>query len=197
MSYSVMAYAVKFDKLKPVFGSGDDKLRRQICGRFKAHLAQQANWFESEIANGAPTPFDAVKALIMGTVPEKGHGFMYAYAYERIVEHFGRYLNNNAFSSIRWSFMEAVEEDWKKSGLDEALPFDDLYIGKALCTFPSPDAYPRHGYWSPEQVVAGHKRFGEVQISAETDDVHDAILAVQSWIADASRKGEGIVGFYY
>ncbi|MDI3288067.1 hypothetical protein [Polyangium sp. 15x6] len=197
MSYSVMAYAVKFDKLKPVFGSGDDKLRRQICGRFKADLARQADWFETEIAGGAPTPFDAVKALIMGTVPEKGHGFMYAYAYERIVEHFGRYLVNNAFSSIRWSFMEAVEEDWKKSGLDEVLPFRDLYTSKALCTFPPPDDFPCHGYWSPEQVVAGNKRFGEIEISTETDYVRDAIVATQSWVRDAARKGEGIVAFYY
>ncbi|MDI1478556.1 hypothetical protein [Polyangium sp. y55x31] len=197
MSYGLMVYAVKFDKLKPVFGSGDDKLRRQICGRFKERLAQQADWFKSEIAGGAPTPFDAVKALIMGTVPEKGHGFMYAYAYERIVEHFGRYLDNSRFSSIRWSYMEAVEEGWKQSGLDETLPFRDLHLGKALCVFPTPNDFPSTGYWSPEQVVAGNKRFGEIQISAEEDYIKEAILAVRGWLSQAAAKGEGIVAFYY
>ncbi|MDI1448559.1 hypothetical protein [Polyangium sp. 6x1] len=197
MSYGLTIYAVKFDKLKPVFGSGDDKLRRQICGRFKERLAGQADWFKTEIAGGAPTPFDAVKALIMGTVPEKGHGFMYAYGYERIVEHFGRYLDSNAFSSIRWAFMEEVETAWKSSGLDEVLPFSDLYCSKALCKFPPPDDFPNHGYWSPEQVVAGNKLFAETEIRAETDYVRDAILSARRWVKEASAKGEGIVAFYY
>lgn len=198
MSYCLMVYAVRFDKLKPVFGSGDDKLRRMISGRFKSRLAQRADWFSTEIENGSPTPFDAIKALIMGPVPEKGHGFMYAYAYETIVEHFGRFLDNNAFSSIRWSFMEEVEQGFKKSGLDEALPFQDLYLGKALCDFPRPDDFPSMGYWTPEKVVAGQKRFGEIEMPNDVEPyVKDALLAVRGWVNSAAGKGEGIVGFYY
>jgi len=198
MSYGVMAYAVRFEKVKPVFGSGDDKVRRMICGRFKADLARQEQYFSTEIASGAPSPFDAVRALLMGGVPDKGHGFMYAYAYEKVIEHFGRFLPNGAFSSIRWSFMEAVEESFKKTGLDEALPFRDLYIGRALCAFPTPDDFPCIGYWTPEQVVAGHKRFAEIEIPNDIESyVKDALLEVRGWVASAGPKGEGIVSFYY
>lgn len=198
MSYCLMVYAARFDKLKPVFGSGDDKIRRMICGRFKSRLQQRADYFASDIQNGAPTPFDAIRALLIGPVPDKGHGFMYAYAYETIVEHFGRFLDNNAFSSIRWSYMEEVEEGFKKAGLNEVLPFSDLYGGQALCKFPHPDDFPSFGYWSPETVVAGHKRFQEIEIPADLEEyVKDALLAVRGWVNSAAGKGEGILGFYY
>jgi hypothetical protein len=198
MSYCLMAYAVRFDRVQPVFGSGDDKLRRMICGRFKSRLAQRAESFSNEIGNGAPSPFDAVRALIMGPVPEKGHGNMYAYAYETIIEHHGRFLDNGAFSSMRWAHMDAVEEGFKRTGLDSALPFGDLYRGKALCAFPPPDDFPSMGYWSPEQVISGRNRFGEITVPGDIDtSVAESLAAVRGWVNSAGAKGEGIISFYY
>lgn len=198
MSYCLMVYAARFDKLGPVFGSGDDKIRRMISGRFKRELQSKADYFATEISGGAPSPFDAVRALIMGTVPEKGHGFMYAYGYETIIEHFGRFLDNNAFSSIRWSYMEEVEKAFNRAGLAETLPFSDLYCGKALCKFPHPDDFPCYGYWSPETVVAGQKKFAELELPADMEGyLKDALLAVRGWVNSAASKGEGILGFYY
>jgi len=47
-----------------------------ICDGFKRALSERAESFSREIENGAPTPFDAVKALIMGIpIEDRRHGF--------------------------------------------------------------------------------------------------------------------------
>ncbi len=199
MSLSLTTYLVDLTRLRATIGSRDDKLRRQICGRFKDELARADDYFSGEIAAGAPTRRDAVKAVFEGGPFDKRYGFQYGYAYELICRHFGKYLDNNCFSPYRGSWLEDVDAGMKQLGIS-AVKVSTFMYGGPPDPLPRPDDFPGHGEWSETQC-----RDLVAQWDASTDrraavdgEVLAAIASCVGWARAALAKpGSGVAGFGY
>jgi hypothetical protein len=184
MSYGLMVYAVDFEQVKEALGSGDDQIRRSICGRFKQRLAQ--------LGEDSITPddgFEAVRHLIMGgekTLP----AWLYGYAYECVVNFYGRALDNGCFMPCSHGYLEQLEEQLLRSGVKLGL-MDFVYYHKALVELPSPDDFPGYSYWLPTVVQENLPILQSYEGKTEADRM------VLSWLEYTASRGEGIVGFWY
>ncbi len=198
MSYGLMVYSVDLDKVIAACGSGDDKLRRMICGRFRNDLSRRQDWFSSEIEGGAPSPFDAIRALIMGDPPMVGHGFMYGYAYKDLVGHFGQSQYNNPFSPCNHAWIEAIGATLTTLGAS-TLSMSNLQYGGSPVKFPNPDDFPAFGYWSRDDVLAGNDLLNgpEFQSDLVPPDHAEAIDAIRGWLTFAAGRRDAIVAFYH
>ncbi|MCB9565680.1 MAG: hypothetical protein H6710_00360 [Myxococcales bacterium] len=200
MSLSLTLYLVDLERARGAIGSGDDKLLRQIGGRFKADLARADEWFSSEIERGAPTRHDALRAVIEGGPFDARYGFQYGYAYEMICRHFGRYLNNNAFSPFRGDWLEEVDRGLGTLGID-ALRVTTFMYGGPPAPLPRPSDFPGYGEWSAERCAEGLAQWQATTPEARAavePMVLDAIAACVEWTREAQAKpGSGVAGFGY
>jgi hypothetical protein len=197
MSYGLTLYSVDLDKLGAALGSRDEALHRTICERLHDDLEQLAEWFEDEIEEGAPAPAEAVGALLRGEDLED-HGFMYAYALELIIRHFGRALDNAAFYPCDTEFLEDVDAALAELGAPDELLTEDLQFGGLPFELPEPDDFPGAGHWDASLVASAHAKLGSVVVPASLEEpVGQAVAAVQRWLGEAASRREAIVGFYY
>ncbi|WP_306368504.1 hypothetical protein [Nocardiopsis sp. CC223A] len=194
MSYALTTYVVDLDVLHASVGSGDDKLRRMIGGRFK----RQLDGF-SYIGGEDDIPIrDAIRAVIEGGPFEPRHGTMYNYAYKWICEFHGGYLDNNDFSPMRSGWLGTVDKGLKAVGVT-AVGVEDFGFGHAPEPIPEPDFLPGSGEWSPEQC-----RKALEQWAAATDedkagldpDVRQAAESCMEWCRAADAAGRGVAGFF-
>jgi hypothetical protein len=184
MSYGLMVYAVDFEKLKGALGSGDDKVRRSICGRFKQRLAEIA-----ENSNDPNDGFEAVRHLIMGGERTLS-GYIYGYAYECVVDFYGRALNNACFMPSSHDHLEQLEQQLQQSGVKLGL-MDFVYYHRALTEFPAPDDFPGYSYWEAAIVQENLPMLQAYGGKTEADQM------VLSWLEYAAPRNEGIIGFWY
>ncbi|GAA3943835.1 hypothetical protein GCM10023085_27280 [Actinomadura viridis] len=197
MSYSLSLYLVDLDKVRGAIGSQDDKLRRMIGGRFKAQIAHSDDWFSSEIESGAPTRYDAVRAVINGGPYDEQYGFQYGYAYQMICEFYGRHLFNNHFSPFRGDWLETVDEGLRTLGIKVAVT--DFMYGSVPSSLPRPEHLPCYGEWAPEecaQALAQWEATTPEQRAALDPEVLEAIESCIEWTREAqARPGTGVAGF--
>jgi hypothetical protein len=197
MSYSLSLYLVDLEKVRGAIGSGDDKLRRMIGGRFKAALAHADEWFRSEIESGAPTRYEAVKAVIDGGPYDAAHAFQYGYAYQTICEFYGRFLDNSAFSPFRGDWLETVDEGLAELGI--GVRVTDFMYGSVPSELPRPDHLPCYGEWSPQEcarALAEWEATTTEQRDALDPEVLAAIRSCVEWTREAqARPGWGVAGF--
>lgn len=157
MSLSLTIYLVDLTRARAAIGSRDDKLRRQICGRFRGELERADEWFSSEIEGGAPKRYDAIKAVFYGGPFERPYAFQYGYAYEMIVRHFGKYLDNNDFSPFRGDWLEMVDGGMEALGLSPRVT--TFMYGRVPEPLPRPDDFPGYGEWSAAQCKEGLEQY--------------------------------------
>ena len=197
MSYGLSLYLVDLAKLHGAVGSGDDKLRRMIGGRFKDRLAHDDEYFASEIEAGAPTRYEAVRAVIEGGPFDKKHAFQYGYAFRTICEFYGRPLFNNHFSPFRGNWLEIVDEGLAALGIT-AVHVTDFMYGTPPSPIPSDDL-PTYGEWSPaqcEQALTQWEATTPDQRNALDSEVLEAIESCIDWTREAqTRPGWGVAGF--
>jgi hypothetical protein len=198
MSFGLSLYLVDLARVRGAVGSGDVKLRRMIGGRFKAQLAHDDEWFATEIEDGAPSRYDALRAVIDGGPFDDRHGFQYGYAYKMICEFHGRFLFNNHFSPFRSGWLERVDEGFRELGI-KAVGVTDFMYGAPPSPLPRPSDLPGYGEWSTEQC-------GEALAQWEASDpdrragldaeVREAIESCVEWTRLArAEDGRGIAGF--
>ncbi|MEV4513240.1 hypothetical protein AB0K00_30225 [Dactylosporangium sp. NPDC049525] len=187
MGYGVMAYRVDIDKLSALCGSGDNQMRRVICGRFRTDIARLNDDLDCSNDRGAPSVFTAIEHLVMGgdkTLP----GHLYGYGFKYMVEFSGRFLNNEHFYPCPSSYLDStVDPALKATGA--GITMSDLIFRGAPVDFPSPDDFPAIGYWTADEVAAA----AEPLRAGTTDEVR----AIAAWTADAAAERKGIVGFYH
>ncbi|WP_236244547.1 hypothetical protein [Streptomyces sp. CC210A] len=127
MSYALSPYLVDIDKARAAVASGDDKLRRMIGGRFKQQMAHADAWFADELGQGAPSRYEALRAVVAGGPFDAAHAFQYGYAYQMICEFHGRWLFNNDFSPFRSGWLERVDEGLREVGVTVVAVTDFMY----------------------------------------------------------------------
>jgi hypothetical protein len=197
MSYGLTLYSVNLDEVTAALGSRDDALYRTICERFHDELEALAVWFVEDIQDGAVEPVEAVGALLRGDEVDVD-GFMYAYALELIICHFGRELDNAAFHPCETEFLEDVDAALAELGAPEELLTEGLQYGDLPFELPEPDDFPGFGHWPASLVATAHAQLGGVAVPTSIDGpVREAVAAVQRWLVEAASRHEAIVGFYY
>ncbi|GAA2433213.1 DUF7691 family protein [Streptomyces lavendulocolor] len=201
MSSSLSVYLLDPKAARALVGSGDDQLLDVIRDRFADDLASSDDWFSSEIEKGAPTAYEALRAVVHGGPydAEKQYGFQYGYAYKRLCSLTGSFLDNSSFSPFRGDWLEVVDEGLRAlritavsvaelgyyDGLPEGIPTYDL---------------PRCGEWTPEQCLEALEQFEATKRDGHAPplepEVVDAVMDVIGWLRHAqARPGFGVVGF--
>lgn len=192
MSYGTMVYSVDFDKLRAIFGSGDNGTRRAISGRFKRDIYRLNDDFDWSNERGEASVFEALRHMIMGGEPVEGlEGAMYGYGYKFIVEFFGRFMPNSCFYPCNSSHQSSeIQPQLDAHGVKLSL-FSLSFGGAVGGSFPMPDDFPGFGYWSPEAVASAH------EIMKDLDGLSDELAEIRGWLSHASAEGHGLVGFYH
>ena len=196
MSLSLSLFIADPEAVRAVVGSGDVRVRRAIGGRFKQEMAGDDDYFSSRIADGAPTRYEALTAVVEGGPFVDEHAFQYGYAYRMICAFHGRRMHANSFSPFRFGWLERVDEGLGSLGVDAVRVSE---FGHGL---PSPLPYtdlPGHGVWSPEDCAAALGQFEAVteDRSAALDrEVREAIEECTQWLTEArASEGRGVIGF--
>ncbi|UGQ12711.1 hypothetical protein LO772_03565 [Yinghuangia sp. ASG 101] len=196
MSFSLTLFVVDPDTAHNAIGSKDVRMRRAIGGRFKREMARDDDYFSSQIADGAPTRYEALTAVVDGGPFDEAHGFQYGYAYRMICAFHGRMIVTSNFSPFRAGWLERVDEGLKSLGvtavrvaefgygLPSALPYTDL---------------PGHGVWTAAECATALEQYEaatEDQFAALDREVREAADEAATWLQSArAAQGRGIVGF--
>ncbi|MFD8396299.1 hypothetical protein ACFV2N_45750 [Streptomyces sp. NPDC059680] len=202
MSMSLSVYLLDVAATRALVGSRDDQLLKVIRDEFGDDLERDDRWFADAIADGAPTSYEALRAVVSGgPFPQDGSSgsFQYGYAYKRLCSLTGSHLNNSSFSPYRAGWLEAVDDGLKalevtavsvsdfgmSTGMPDGLPWSD---------------FPGCGQWTHGQCVAALEQFqaadrAGLEPSLEPE-VESALSDCVDWIvAAAQRPGYGVIGF--
>ena len=190
MGYGLMVYAVDLDVVTAACGSGDDTIRRMISGRFRRDIYSTNDQLGWSNDRGADSVFEALRHLIMGSDDMRLPGAMYGYAYKYIIEHHGRFLDNDRFMPARHSWVsEEVQPQLAAAGV--ALDLDDLYFGGAPVSFPSPDDFPGFGCWRRDAIAAA------LPILNAASGLSPELQQIKAWLARAASENRDLVAFYH
>ncbi|GAA5053671.1 DUF7691 family protein [Nocardia callitridis] len=200
MSYCLSVYVVELDTVRAAIGSRDDRLGRMIADRFKAQLAHDDDWFADEIAHGAPSRYDAVRAVIDGGPFVPSYGFQYGYAYQTICQFYGRFLDNRYFGTFRGRWLEHVDDAMAALGIKAISVQEFMYLALPSA-LPQPDELPGYGEWSPERCAEALVQWESTTPDQRGGIDHELLAAIEScmaWVREAqARPGRGIAGFFY
>lgn len=200
MSYSLSLYAVNLAQVREAVGSGDQKLRRMVGGRFKREMARDDEWFSDQIGNGAPTRYEALRAVIDGGPFDESHAFQYAYAYKMLCEFHGRFLDNSSFSPFRGRWLDVVDEGLASLGV-KAVSVGEFTYGSLPSPLPRPDDLPDYGEWSPDECREGLAQWEAAapeRKAALDPEVLEAAESCAGWMRQVTeREGYGIAGFMF
>ncbi|MGW2400168.1 DUF7691 family protein [Kitasatospora sp. NPDC001664] len=201
MSSSLSVYLLDIEATRALVGSGDEGLVEAVRGGFGRELAADDEWFSSEIADGAPTALEALRAVVNGG-PFTGPGqyaFQYGYAYKRLCSLTGSFLDNSSFSPFRGSWLEMVDEGLRALRIT-AVSVAELGYYDGL---PKPIPHyelPRCGEWTHEECLAALEQFEQTKRDGHAPplepEVVEAVMDVIGWLRGAqARPGFGVVGF--
>ncbi|MFJ3878341.1 hypothetical protein ACIPW5_12865 [Streptomyces sp. NPDC090077] len=200
MSSSLSVYLLDLNATHALVGSRDDALLETVRTRFAADLAHDDDWFDSEIENGAPRAYEALRAVVHGGPfsEDREHAFQYAYAYKRLCDLTGSFLDNSSFSPYRGDWLSMVDAGLRALKIDavsvEEFDFSGLPAGL-------PSTYtPGCGEWTYGECVKALEQFEETKRQGNPPllerEVAEAVQDVLGWLRQVeARPGFGIVGF--
>ncbi|MCX5195510.1 hypothetical protein OOK31_16625 [Streptomyces sp. NBC_00249] len=200
MSSSLSVYLLDLKATHALVGSGDEQLLGVIRERFGADLEHDDDWFDSEIENGAPTAFEALRAVVHGGPfsDDSAHAFQYGYAFKRLCSLTGSFLDNSSFSPFRGDWLSTVDEGLKALGIT-AVSVQDLSFGGLPRALPY-TYMPGCGEWTPEECARALEQFEETKRLGHAPpldpEVVEAVMDVIGWLRyTENRPGFGIIGF--
>ncbi|WP_282204149.1 DUF7691 family protein [Kitasatospora fiedleri] len=201
MSSSLSPFLIDTAAVRGLVGSGDEQVLRVVGERFGARLAADDDWFSDEIAEGAPTAAEALHAVVHGGPypADSPYVFQYGYAYKRLCELTGSFLDNSSFSPFRGSWLEMVDEGLRALRITAVSVAEFGYYGGLPSGIPSDDL-PRCGEWTHKQCLAALEQFEQTERDGHAPPlepaVADAVSDVVGWLRQVEgRPGFGVVGF--
>ncbi|MEU9123639.1 hypothetical protein AB0C96_27845 [Streptomyces sp. NPDC048506] len=199
MSSSLSVYMLDPKATRSLVGSRDEQLLQAIRDNFGDDLESDDSWFSSEIANGAPTSYEALHAVVHGGPFREGqYAFQYGYAYKRLCSLTGSFLDNSSFCPFRGDWLEAVDEGLRALRITAISVAEFGYYNGIPASIPHYDL-PRCGEWTHEQCLEAHEQFEQTEKDTAPQlepAVVEAVRDVAGWLRHAAaRPGFGIVGF--
>jgi hypothetical protein len=201
MSYGLNVYLLDPTATRALVGSRDDQLLQVIRDRFGDELAVDDDEFSIEIADGAPSAYEALHAVVHGGPfhDDPKHAFQYGYAYKRLCSMTGFVLDNSSFVPFRGNWLEVVDEGLRALRITavSVATFDSF--GRMPNLIPQYDL-PCYGEWTHQQCVDAREEFEQTVRAGHAPplepEVVEAIRDVTAWLRQAAEKsGFGIVGF--
>ncbi|MFJ9815074.1 hypothetical protein ACIRU3_07340 [Streptomyces sp. NPDC101151] len=200
MSSGLSVYLLDVAATRALVGSGDEQLLEAVRGNFSDDLARDDDYFRHEIEQGAPTAYEALRAVVHGGPfgEDKDHAFQYGYAYKRICELTGSFLSNDCFMPFRGDWLSVVDEGLAALRITavsvESFSYADL---------PGPLPYtcvPGCGEWTPEQIARALEQFEATKAAGHAPplepEVVEAVMQCLGWMRHAAdRPGFGVIGF--
>ncbi|WP_151773933.1 DUF7691 family protein [Streptomyces abyssomicinicus] len=206
MSSSLNVYLLEVAATRALVGSKDEQLLEVVRDRFGDALDRDDRWFAHAIEEGAPTAFEALRAVVHGGPFSRNedHGFRYGYAYERLCGLTGVPLDNGCFTPHRGDWLTVVDNGLKTLGVT-AVSVEEFGFGGLPAPLPRADT-PDYGEWTPGAIAEALEQFEatrrEVDASGEAPplepEVADAVMQCVGWMRRAAaRPGFGVVGFRF
>ncbi|MEU5211964.1 hypothetical protein [Streptomyces sp. NPDC020742] len=201
MSSSLSVYLLDPEAARALVGSRDDQLLQAVRDNFGDDLASDDSWFSSEIADGAPTAYEALHAVVHGGPfhENQQYAFQYGYAYKRLCSLTGSFLDNSCFCPFRGDWLELVDEGLRALRITAVSVAEFGYSGGIPSAVPQYDL-PRSGEWTHKQCLEALEQFEQTKRDGHAPplepEVVDAVMDVIGWLRHVeARPGFGIVGF--
>lgn len=193
MGYSFNVYSVELAKLKKVWGSEDETLKKALLKKQKAAIAENdENWADEIADEEVPSLTTAIDDIFAGEAQHEDSGFQYGYALEVICKHLGKRIDEEEFT---W-FDEFLDPLLKK----RKQPSVEKLLGRNVypMPIPEPDDFPEIGTIDTKGIAALAKALDAIEDDAEdNDDVTEILVEVRKWIASAKQAKRQIVWFVY
>ncbi|WP_406859233.1 hypothetical protein ABZO31_02680 [Streptomyces sp. HUAS MG47] len=201
MSSSLSVYLLDTEATRAFVGSGNEELLKAIRAEFGAEMAADDSWFSSEIADGAPTAYEALRTVVRGGPypEERRYAFQYGYAYKRLCAMTGQFLDNSSFSPFRGDWLELVDEGLRALRVTAVSVAELGYYGGFPKGVPVYDL-PRCGEWTQAQCLEALEQveatMRDGRAPALEPEIRAAVTDVIGWLRRAqARPGSGVVGF--
>ncbi|MFJ7906815.1 hypothetical protein [Kitasatospora sp. NPDC096204] len=200
MSSFLRAYLVDPAELRARVGSGNDGAVDEALAYFGPSLDRSDEYFADEIAQGAPTAREALRAVVHGGPfsEDEDHAFQYGYAYRRLCWLVGQPLEVDSFGPFRGDWLEVVDGGLKAYGIT-AVSVEEFRYGGLPDGLPHCDV-PSCSTWSAEECRTALDQFERAEREGRSPlperEVAEAVAEVVGWLRLAQRwKGGQIVGF--
>ncbi|MFE2599677.1 hypothetical protein ACFXCZ_24805 [Streptomyces sp. NPDC059396] len=204
MSSSLSVYLLDVAATRAFVGSCDDQLLETIREDFGDDLARDDDYHSHAIEQGAPTAYEALRAVVYGGPfsGDREHAFQYGYAYDRLCSLTGAFLPNDCFTPHRGDWLSDVDQGLKALGITAVSVEAFSYGG-----LPAPLPYasvPGCGEWTPDQIARALEEFETAKRAVEESgqapslepEVEEAAMQCLSWMRYAvKRPGIGVIGF--
>ncbi|MGW2373046.1 DUF7691 family protein [Kitasatospora sp. NPDC001683] len=199
MSSFLTTYLTCVEDKHTLAGCADDSVLDELLRYFGANLDRADREFADQIADGAPTAREALRAVVYGGPFDEQHAFQYGYAYERLCRTDATALDNRSFGPFRGLWLDEVDKGLRAYGVT-AVSVSDFQYGSGFPTALPYCAELSCGEWSPEQCAEALRQFElaehEVRAPELVREVAEAVDEVAGWLR-AAREFEdyGIIGF--
>ncbi|MGW3071846.1 MULTISPECIES: DUF7691 family protein [unclassified Kitasatospora] len=200
MSSFLSAYLVDPAELRARVGSRNDGAVDEALAYFGPSLDRSDEYFADEIAQGAPTAREALRAVVHGGpfAADEDHAFQYGYAYRRLCWLVGQPLEVDSFGPFRGDWLEVVDGGLKAYGIT-AVSVAEFRYGGLPDGLPHCDV-PSCSTWSAEDCRTALDQFERAEREGRTPvperEVAEAVAEVAGWLRLAQRWRDGqIVGF--
>ncbi|KUJ66597.1 hypothetical protein ACZ90_34860 [Streptomyces albus subsp. albus] len=200
MSSSLSVYLLDVAATRALVGSGDDQLLKVVGSRFGDELARDDEYFRHAIEKGAPTAYQALRAVVHGGPfsDDADHAFQYGYAYKRLCDLTGAFLDNDCFTPHRGDWLSVVDQALAALRITavSVASFDRTELPAPL-PWTSP---PGCGTWTPEQIARALEQFEATRAVGHAPPldpaVVEAVMQCVGWLRHAqARPGSGVIGF--
>src|SRR6478752_6369422 len=189
MSSSLSVYLLDVAATRALVGSRDDRLLESIRVGGAAELARDDTYFAHEIGQGAPTAYEALRAVVHGGPfdDDENHAFQYGYAYKRLCSITGAFLDNSSFTPHRGDWLSTVDQGLKTLGVT-AVSVEDFGCGG----LPDPLPYtftPGCGEWTPGDIAQALEQLEEAGRAGHAPpsdpEVAEAVVQCLGWMRQA------------
>ncbi|MFE9558748.1 hypothetical protein ACFYOD_35455 [Streptomyces sp. NPDC006703] len=204
MSSGLSVYLLDVAATRALVGSRDEQLLEVIRTNFADDLARADDYFSDAIERGAPTAYEALEAVVRGGPfsEDQEVAFQYGYAYERLCELTGSFLDNSSFTPHRGDWLSVVDRGLRALGVTavsvESFGYSDL-------PDPLPYTYtPGCGEWTPTSIAQALEQFESAKQAIDASgqapplepEVVEAVMQCVGWMNHAAaRPGFGVIGF--
>ncbi|MEU6680962.1 hypothetical protein [Streptomyces sp. NPDC046925] len=206
MSSSLSVYLLDVAATRALIGSRDQQLLSVIRDNYGAQLAHADDEFSSAVKEGAPTALEALTAVVNGGPfsDNPDHAFQYGYAYKRLCDLTGSFLDNHCFTPHRGDWLSDVDAGLTALGVTAVSP-EDFWFGSLPSPLPRAHT-PDCGQWTHEQCVKALEQYEAAKTAIDAGgraptlepEVEQAALQCIGWIRHAAgRPGYGVIGFRF
>lgn len=204
MSSSLSVYLLDVAATRALVGSRDEQLLEVIRSNFGDDLERDDDYFKHLIAEGAPTAYEALCAVVHGGPfsEKREHAFQYGYAYRRLCSLTGSFLDNSCFTPHRGSWLSVVDDGLAALGVT-AVSVEKFSDADLPAPLPYTDM-PECGEWTPQAVARALEQFEETKRAVDASgeapplepEVVEAVMQCLGWMRlAAARPGFGVIGF--